>query len=246
VAQIEARLTTFQLPAPDLPAEEVSVSDLVAEFQRVDGLVKAAKAARELHQNAVEAERELEARLASARMLTSDRAKALARAETDAAGAPDLDHVREVMDGAEETNRDIRHEQERQRGMDALKAATAKSKSLTANLDKIKATRTDGLANAVWPIDGLGFDADGLTYNGVPFNQASSAEQIRVSMAMAMALNPTLRTLFIRDGSLLDGKHMRLVAELAAAKGFQVIMERVGSGDAGAIIIEDGRVSDGA
>jgi hypothetical protein len=62
-------------------------------------------------------------------------------------------------------------------------------------------------------------------------------------MAMAMAMNPSLRTLFIRDGSLLDGKNMRLVAELAAQHGFQIIMERVGTTDPGAIVIEDGRVS---
>lgn len=243
VGEIEARLKTFPQPEPDLPTDEVSVSALVAEFQRVDGLLKAAKVARDLHQNAVEAERELEARLASARMLTSDRAKALARAETDAAGAPDLEHVRAVMDGAEETNRAIRVEQERQRGLTALKSTKAKADALTARLDKIKTTRTEGLAKATWPIEDLGFDADGLTYKGVPFNQASSAEQIRVSMAMAMALNPSLRTLFIRDGSLLDGKHMRLVAEMAAEHGYQVIMERVGTADAGAIIIEDGQVA---
>ncbi len=245
VAQIDARLKSFPQPAPDLPAEEVSVSTLVAEFQRVDGLAKAATVARATHEGAVAHERDLEERLNRAREATKRATATLADAEVTAASAPDLEHVREVMDGAEDTNRAIRQEQERQRGLTALATETAKAKALTAKLEQIKETRAHGLAGAVWPIDGLGFDADGLTYNGVPFKQASSAEQIRVSMAMAMALNPTLRTLFIRDGSLLDGKNMRLVAELAAASNFQLIVERVGNQDKGAIIIEDGRVADG-
>ncbi|NGZ99664.1 hypothetical protein G5V59_02720 [Nocardioides sp. W3-2-3] len=50
--------------------------------------------------------------------------------------------------------------------------------------------KADALAKATFPVDGLGFDDDGVTYQGVPFAQASSAEQIRVSLAMAMSLNP--------------------------------------------------------
>ena len=92
-------------------------------------------------------------------------------------------------------------------------------------------------------MDGLGFDEDGVTYNGIPFAQASSAEQIRVSLAMAMALNPELKVLRIKDGSLLDGDAMEAIREQIVERDFQLWIERVGDADAGAVIIEDGEVA---
>jgi hypothetical protein len=40
----------------------------------------------------------------------------------------------------------------------------------------------------------------------------------------------------------LDEDNMAIVAEMAEAAGAQVWLERVGTGDAGAVIIEDGEV----
>ena len=81
-----------------------------------------------------------------------------------------------------------------------------------------------------------------MTYQGVPFSQASSAEQIRVSLGMAMALNPSLRVVRILDGSLLDADALAAIRDMAIAADFQVWIERVGDADAGAVIIEDGQV----
>ena len=92
-----------------------------------------------------------------------------------------------------------------------------------------------------------GFGAvTGVTYNGVPFSQASSAEQIRVSVAMAMAMNPKLRVLRIKDGSLLDDDAMDMLKKLAVKEDFQVWVERVGNGSEDAIVIEAGEVKGAA
>ncbi|MGN8821735.1 hypothetical protein ACTNC1_12740, partial [Atopobiaceae bacterium HCP3S3_A4] len=98
-------------------------------------------------------------------------------------------------------------------------------------------------ASATFPVEGLGFDETGVTFKGVPFSQASSAEQIRVSLAMAMALNPTLRVIRILDGSLLDDDSMQMVADAAKEGGYQVWIERVSDPSESAIVIEDGEVS---
>jgi hypothetical protein len=77
---------------------------------------------------------------------------------------------------------------------------------------------------------------------GVPFEQASSAERIMASVRMAMAANPKLKLILIKDGSLLDKKAMEMLAQLADETGYQVWVERVeGSGKVG-FVIEDGRV----
>jgi DNA repair exonuclease SbcCD ATPase subunit len=243
VKNFEARLAGYPKPAPGLPDAEVSVRDLVDEVQRVEAVHRTAAMAQDAYDRSLSDIERLEAQLTDARAHSERTLEELGEARAAAHGAPPLDTIKEALDNAEDTNAAVRVELDRKRGLAALNAEKAKAAALSAKLEKINETRAHGLAQAVWPIEGLGFDLDGLTFNKVPFKQASSAEQIRVSMAMAMALNPTLKTLFIRDGSLLDGKNMRLVAELAAAQGFQIIMERVGTQDKGAVIIEDGRVA---
>ena len=96
--------------------------------------------------------------------------------------------------------------------------------------------------HAEFPVDGLGFDESGVTYQGVPFKQASSAEQLRVSLAMAIALNPKLRVIRIADGSLLDSDNLALIEAAAKESDYQVWIEMVGDGNGRGIVIEDGEV----
>ena len=77
----------------------------------------------------------------------------------------------------------------------------------------------------------------------MPFSQASSAEQIRVSLAMAMSLNPKLRVIRILDGSLLDADNLALITEAAVAADYQVWIERVSDPSETAVVIEDGEVA---
>ncbi len=106
-------------------------------------------------------------------------------------------------------------------------------------------TKRRGLANAQMPIEGLGFgEADGITYKGLPFSQASHAEKLKVSTGLAMAGDPKIRVVMISDGSLLDDESLAMVAEMAVANDFQVWIERVGDADRTAIVIEDGSIVD--
>jgi hypothetical protein len=82
-----------------------------------------------------------------------------------------------------------------------------------------------------------------VLYQGLPFGQASNSEQIRVSMALAMASNPKLRVLRISDGSLLDSDSMELVANEAEKHGFQVWIERVDASGSVGIVMEEGIAS---
>lgn len=82
-----------------------------------------------------------------------------------------------------------------------------------------------------------------MLFNGIPFSQASSAEKLKVSMAMSIALNPTLRVVLIRDASLLDSNSLKMVAEMAEKTKSQVWIERVSDGDPVGVVIEDGQVA---
>lgn len=239
VKQLQARLDAMPRVDGVLPATEISAAQVLAEMRDAQALVGQ-------HDEAQRRRAALEAEV--------DRlAEALEKAEQDLRAAqqlvealgdlPDVDAIQSKLDRLEETNRAVRGRNARAETGRALAAAVEKAESLTQELAAIDATKEQAIAAAAMPIEGLGFDEDGVTYLGVPFAQCSGAEKLRVSLAMAMAVNPQVRVIRITDGSLLDDDGMRLVAEMAAERDFQVWIERVGDGGEVGILIEDGMVA---
>jgi hypothetical protein len=82
-----------------------------------------------------------------------------------------------------------------------------------------------------------------VTLNGLPLEQASSAEQLRASVAIGLAMHPKLKVLLVRDGSLLDEQSLAMVAKMAEQAGGQVWLERVSKGAECSLVIEDGMVA---
>ena len=113
---------------------------------------------------------------------------------------------------------------------------------LSDEIDALEETKRKALEEADLPLDGLDFDDDCVLYKGVPLDQSSGAEQLQVSLAMACAMSPQLKDVWVRDGSLLDEDHLAAVAGFAEKNGYRVWVERVGAGDPGAIVIEEGEV----
>lgn len=235
---------------PDVPADtpdvEVSSAYLFAEMREV-------AAQRAKHEQVVRA-----AEQAQSRCEQADQALTAAQAEYDAAVAanraalatmralpdfPDTSAIEARIATVDQVNAAVRTKAERARVKAAVAEHRAHYEAKTAEIAALDQEKADGLAAATFPIDGLGFDADGVTYQGVPFTQASSAEQIRVSLAMAMALNPKLRVIRILDGSLLDSDNLALISEMAASQDYQVWIERVSDTSATAVVIEDGAVA---
>jgi hypothetical protein len=245
---------SLPMPAQDLPPEEVSTSGLLGEYDA---------AAQEIQRRA-DVERRVQAAGAYEQRAAADvqlaqqallEAQAHHAAATTAVGearqafvalgaAPDLAPIKERLATIEETNAAVRaaaQYRDAKTAADLLQAAYDAKTVEIAVLDKRKA---QGLAAAQFPIEGLSFDGGGVTYNGVPFCQASSGEQLRVSLALAMAMNPTLRVIRITDGSLLDKANMAMIEEMAAAADFQVWCEVVSDSVEGTgVLIEDGMVA---
>jgi energy-coupling factor transporter ATP-binding protein EcfA2 len=118
----------------------------------------------------------------------------------------------------------------------------AEAEALTEQMAALDAQRVDAIAAAHLPVEGLDLDGETVMFQGVPFSQASSAEQLRVSVALAIAANPKLRIMLIRDGSLLDAKNLAMIAEMAKAAEVQPWIERVGVGAETTIVMQDGEV----
>jgi len=127
-----------------------------------------------------------------------------------------------------------------------VEVATAKLGAEVEDLTKVIATidlRKAGILEAAkLPVEGLKVVDDGVELGGVPFAQASGAERLRVALALAIAASPGLHDVWIRDGALLDQESLEQVAQHAAAAGKRCWIERVGTADAGVIVIQDGQV----
>ena len=162
-------------------------------------------------------------------------ATAARRAELDAELARASDHNRSVY--AAEAQLARRKE---------TAAAVTKLKDdrelVTKALVEIDKRKAEILAAAKLPVDGLSISDDGITLAGVPFVQASASERLRVALALAIAGSPGLNDVWIRDGALLDDESLELVAKHAETAGKRCWIERVGTKDPGAIIIQDGQV----
>jgi hypothetical protein len=157
---------------------------------------------------------------------------------------PATNAAMQEMTAAEEQNRRIRANLTAKAKNQELFAVAKQAKEKTEEIENIDAAKARQLEVAKFPVPELSFDETGVVYRGVPFAQASGAEQLRVSMGVAMALNPTLKVCLIRDGSLLDDKNLALVAEMAAEQGGQVWLERVSDGPEVSVVIEDGSVKE--
>lgn len=131
--------------------------------------------------------------------------------------------------------------------VDKRKAFTKKNDEVDAMNDKLEKLLLDKkkmISSAKFPIKGLSFQSDMVTYNDVPIDQVSQAEKIKIGMAIAFSMSPELKVALIREGSLLDDDSLALVAKVAAKYGGQVWMEVV-TGDPNEcdLFIEDGEVA---
>lgn len=217
----------------NLPAEETSASQIISAIRMAQD--QAANIGDAEHGVAFAKNKVDELAAKIAQLTTELEGWTLAitqhQAELDAMEQPaDVSTLEEQLAGVEETNAMIRANNAAKEQEARKKELRASYESLTEQINAIDKRKADGLAKAQFPVDGLGFDADGVTYQGVPFKQASTAEQIRVSLGMAMALSPKLKIVRIADGSMLDSDNLALVEQMATEKGFQVWLEIVEGG----------------
>jgi DNA repair exonuclease SbcCD ATPase subunit len=248
VKQWESTFAGLHEQPTTTPDEELSISALMAEHAAAAD-EHATRRREELQvkhlEESIEQTRQHIAELARTLAADEETKKALTDKLAWASPLPDLAEITDQISGAEDTNQRVRAKKHRADVERQMLTSRREYGKLSRQLEELDALKAKGIKEAVLPLEGLGFDETGVTYNGVPLKQASSAEQLRVSTAMGMALNPKLRMMHIRDGSLLDSKNLALLDEMAAAGDFQLWIERVDESGSVGIVIEDGQVKGG-
>lgn len=189
-------------------------------------------------------DKEAERDAISAKMVEAEDAAVEAKQKHQAMAKVDTSPLRDKLSTIEATNAKVRENKAREEKAERYAAAREQADDLTKQIEELRQKRIDRLASAEWPVEGLGFGENGVTFNGLPFDQCSSAEQLRISTAVALSQNPKLPVGIIRDGSLLDADSLAMVAEIADKYGAQIWVERVGDGEECTVVIEDGTVAE--
>jgi chaperonin cofactor prefoldin len=182
--------------------------------------------------------------------IASDQSKALANIEDEKESLAkmeklDVDEIRQKIRTAGEVNGKVAANRAHAELSETVASLESQSESLTEGIDEIDAEKSKELQAAPFPVPGLGLDDNGVTFNGLPFEQASGAERLRASAAIGMAQKPKLRVMLIRDASLLDDDGLAIIEQMATAEDYQVWLERVAKNAEGcAVYIEDGAVKE--
>lgn len=241
VARLEAVLDT--MPKVEGSAEEQSAKELLEEIER-------ASSAKRKYDEEVEArdreEKDIAAlveRLEALKAEITGRMEAFRERPVPAPPEVDVEELHERLAKIEEHNAAARSVQKRVATAAELATAKEVANGYADAVTEARETLARITADAKMPVEGLAFDANQVTYNGHPWESCSWAESIDVSIAMALAGNPQLRVLLIRQGSALDEESLARVAQRATEYDCHVLVERAGHGDKGAIIIEDGEVA---
>lgn len=155
----------------------------------------------------------------------------------------DVATVRAELNAAQLKNQEFDKSQDRKRLVNEAIGIETKASALTKAMEARETEKQTLMQSAKMPLEGLSLESGNVLYKGLPFDQSSDAEQLRISVAIAMSQNPTLRVLRIRDGSLLDEDGVRIISEMARDNDYQIWMEKVDSTGKVGIVMVDGEVS---
>lgn len=190
---------------------------------------------------------ELERELAAARVrknsLDLELDAATADVQASLSSLPDLEAIANKLRTVNDHNETVRAFAEANSLLAQYREASKQADEHDVKIMQIDREKQLQIEKAQLPIEGLLFDENGIYLNNIPFDQCCASEQLKISVALAMKLNPTIRVIRINDGSLLDSKSMDTIRELAEAEDFQVWIEIVDeSTDGPGVLIQDGTI----
>jgi len=245
---LEARLSSMPVPKAGIPEDEENLSDLLAELKAANAEVERQAQERrkleEMRSRAAALKEQIDHLRAELAAL-AEQGKAQSALVDSLGECPAIAGIEQRINSIQETNAIVRSAREYRTVKAAADKVRRESETLTQKMEALELAKSQGFERAQFPVKGLAFDAEGVVFNGIPFQQCSSAEQVRIAVAVAAALNPKIRVIRIADGSLLDSASMAEIERLAKEHDMQIWIERVDESGGVGIVIEDGAVKEG-
>jgi len=242
VKELEVQIKNAPLPREELPEDKIDIKALVDDLEAKTNENQKAERIRTKIQYNEDLIREKEEQI---KKLTDDVTELRKQnvnnySEFQGLEQWDLEPLREKIKAAEQVNNEIRQREEYLELTNQLKDVVGRSEDKTAIIESVENEKLEILKNSKKPIDGLEVNDEYVSFKSIPYVQLSSAEQLKVSLAIAMATNPDLKVIRITDGSLLDDGNMGYIDSQAKERGYQIFIERVSIDKFADIVMVDG------
>jgi len=243
VRDIEGRMAAFPLNIKSYPSARVPTAELIEEQRQGNSLNAAfwnwctdkesrlqkvkdarealARAQTQLEQSEAELEQWLEA-----------------NAEPPAFSDERRAEIERLLASAGTVNDQVAKREQWAETKAAFDVESAKAMELDEAVKSLRARKAVMLAEADLPVEGIDFDGDVTTLNGVPTSQLSTSAKDRLAVKLGLQLNPTLKFLSIRGASLMDEHRQLEVIKLGVEHNVRTIMELAGEGGPAQLVIE--------
>lgn len=256
---LQQKLNAIAVPA-DTPDEEVSISGLAKQLQEANNhniqqnemVAKVKSLADDCirhgvaiadHQNSLEKYRTLmdEAAVAKEKCIQA-REELLNQKEVLEKTIPpiqDTSPIQAQIEQAERINRNVHLKQQKTELQAAVDLKTIKYTELGRTMKSLDATKAARLAEIKMPVDSLSLTEEYVTYGDLPLKQINTGEQLKIAVAIAMAMNPTLKTVFVKCNDL-DSDNLKLLEDMLIERDYQGFFEIADTSGKIGIVIEDG------
>jgi len=154
----------------------------------------------------------------------------------------DLNTIRDKIEKAEGINEKIREAEKYNEISYLADVKKSKSKRLTNEIAEFDKNKLKLLKEKKIPFKNLTIEEEGIKLQDIPFNQLADSERLKISIKMAMILNPKLTVIRITDANLFDDKNMRIIEEMAKKFDYQIWLERVAIDKFADIVLVDGEI----
>lgn len=140
----------------------------------------------------------------------------------------DTKEIDEEIASIEEHNEKSFARERRQENITKRKKAEDRAVEMEKKIECLRKEKLEMFITAGIPIEWLSFDNEWfMLINGIPFEQLSSAEQIRISTLLATHDQPELKVIYIKDGALLDDDTLQIVCDICRDRDYQLFIELV-------------------
>lgn len=242
----------------DVPAEKISVADLIKEQQEIlakngenqrlrnklKDLVREQEADQSIYSNLEEKIKELQNKKAEVLNRLEDRADQIqnARKTTEQLIDESDEEIIASINNIEAVNKKIEENANKKRALDEYQEYKAEYDDLTEQIKNVREAKMKLLTTAKLPLNGLSIEDGELTYLNQKWDGMSASEQLIVATSIVKALNPDCGFVLMDKLEQLDLTTLKEFGKWLEDQDLQVIATRVSKGDECQIIIEDGKI----
>jgi DNA repair exonuclease SbcCD ATPase subunit len=238
-------------------AEPVSISELLAERQKIQTFNEAQKKAEQVYSsffdsliqevcgqfNGAISIDEMESALAQGKVVID---KAKAKIPPKPQPLMSFDEIDRKIANAEAENEKARRYQAYQEQLKLRQQKEKEYEAAQAEVERLRQEKSEMMNNARVPIRGLKITETGLEYKGSSCENWSTSESLKIALMLAVAYSGELKTIYIKRGESFDSASLAAIKAFAEQHDVQVIIEivddRYDKADDGIIWLEEGQV----